>query len=128
MEKDIVTKIDSPYKQKIGKLAELEACQFLQAKGLCLLVKNYRCYHGEIDLIMKEQEDIVFIEVRSRSRTDFGNASETIDKRKQSKLIKAATHFLQKKEWLFKVNSRFDVVAIQFKAGKLELEWIKNAF
>jgi len=115
-------------KQKIGDLAELEACQFLQAKGLRLLVKNYHCFFGEIDLIMQDQDEIVFVEVRSRSRIDYGTAAETIDDCKQSKLIKTATHFLQKKAWLYKVNSRFDIIAIHFKMGKLELEWIQNAF
>jgi len=115
-------------RQEIGKRAEQEAKQFLQTKGLCLLTQNYHCYHGEIDLIMRDQDDIVFIEVRSRSRTDYGHASETINKLKKTKLIKTATHFLQKKRWLDKVNSRFDVIAIQFVSGKSQLEWIINAF
>ena len=68
-------------------MAEQAACQFFTSKkGFRLLVKNYHCYHGEIDLIMKDQEEIVFIEVRSLSRTDFGFAKETINNHKQVKL------------------------------------------
>jgi putative endonuclease len=115
-------------KQSIGKDAEKEACEFLCKNGLHLLMANYRCLHGEIDLIMRDQDDIVFVEVRSRGRIDYGHAMETIDNKKIKNLIKTATHFLQSKRWLDKVNSRFDVIAIQSIAGKRQLEWIKNAF
>lgn len=115
-------------RQKKGQEAEQAACRFLQAQGLRLLEQNYRCYRGEIDLIMQDKNEIVFVEVRSRNRIDFGKPGETINKGKQKKLIKTALHFLQQKAWLFKVNSRFDVIAIHFLAGKPQLEWIKSAF
>lgn len=127
MEKDIVTK-DSFNRQQIGKKAEEAACTFLQTKGLRLFEKNFHCYHGEIDLIMQDKEDIVFIEVRSRGRTDYGNALESVNKTKTKKLLKTAAHFLQMKKWLYKVNSRFDIVAIHLVAGKMQVEWIKHAF
>lgn len=115
--------------QDTGSLAEQLACQFLQKKGLGLLQKNYRCFHGEIDLIMRDQDIIVFVEVRSRSGSDFGNALESINYPKIKKVIKAATHYLQRKNWLDNIQSRFDVVAIQSNIGKIiQFEWIKNAF
>lgn len=117
------------YKQQdIGRCAEREACDYLQAQGLRLVEQNYTCYHGEIDLIMQDQEDIVFVEVRRRGRVDYGNAIESITKTKMNKLIKTAKHFLQAKKWLDKVSSRFDVIAIHPIQGKMQLEWIKNAF
>ena len=115
-------------RHKLGKKAELLACQFLQAKGLRLLQQNYHCYYGEIDLIMQNQDDIVFVEVRCRRRTDYGNAFESISKTKIARLIKTANHFLQMKKWLDKVNSRFDVIAIHPVAGKMQIEWIEHAF
>jgi len=54
------------------------ACQFLEKQGLILVEKNYRCYQGEIDLIMKANKNIVFVEVRSRSRSDYGHPAETV--------------------------------------------------
>ena len=111
-----------------GKQAELAACRFLEAKGFKLLVENYHCYNGEIDLIMQDGNDIVFVEVRSRNRTDYGQAAETINKSKRNKLIRAATHFLQMKKWLYKVNSRFDIIAIHYLVNGTQVEWIKNAF
>ncbi len=117
-----------PNTQELGQHAEQQAQGFLQTKGFKLLAKNYRCFHGEIDLIMRDRDDIVFVEVRSRSRHDYGEAAETINTRKKRKLIKTGMHFLQKKDWLYKVNSRFDVIAIHIDAGKTQIEWIENAF
>ncbi len=119
---------DNINRQQIGKDAEHYACEYLQTKGLGLIIRNYHCYHGEIDLIMQDKDDIVFVEVRSRSRSDYGSALESINKSKQKKLIKTAIHFLQCKKWLHRVNSRFDVIAIQLNNGSRQLDWIKNAF
>jgi putative endonuclease len=115
-------------RQQIGIHAEQDACKFLQRKGFRLLEQNYSWYGGEIDLIMQDQEDIVFVEVRRRQHIHYGNALESIDRKKMHKLLKTATHFLQAKKWLHKRNSRFDVIAIHPVAGKMQLEWIKNAF
>jgi len=114
--------------QHSGQQAEQKAKIYLQSSGLQLLEQNYRCFHGEIDLVMRDQEDIVFIEVRSRKRMDYGYPAETVNKSKQRKIIKTATHFLQKAGWLYRVNSRFDVIALLFIDGKWQLDWIKNAF
>lgn len=115
-------------KQKSGQLAESKAHAYLLTQGMTLLIKNYRCSFGEIDLIMQDKEDIVFVEVRSRSRDDYGHASESISLTKQNKLIKTAIHFLQKRAWIDKVASRFDVVTIHMNGNEDQLEWIKNAF
>lgn len=115
-------------KLQLGQAAELKASHFLQTQGLHLLIKNYRCPYGEIDLIMQDKEDIVFVEVRSRSRIDYGTATESVNFNKINKIVKTATHFLQAKHWLYKKNSRFDVIAIHPVGGQLELEWVKNAF
>lgn len=120
--------MDAFNKKQIGKAAELDAYQFLKDQGLHMLAQNYQCYHGEIDLIMQDRDDIVFVEVRKRSRIDYGNAFETVGTSKRKKLIKAAIHFLQKKNWLYKVNSRFDIIAIHPITGIMQIEWIKNAF
>lgn len=116
------------YRKQFGKFSEHEACHFLQARGFILIQQNYFCRYGEIDLIMQDQDDIVFVEVRSRSRLDYGHAIETINHDKIKKLIKTGQHFLQARQWLYKVNSRFDVVAIHQIASKIQIEWVKNAF
>jgi len=89
-------------RQQIGIHAEQDACKFLQKKGFRLLEQNYSCYCGEIDLIMQDREDIVFVEVRHRQHIQYGNALESINRKKMTKLLKTATHFLQGKKWLHK--------------------------
>jgi len=115
-------------RQQKGKEAEQRACDYLQSKGFKLLEKNYHCTYGEIDLIMQDLEDIVFVEVRSRTRKDYGHALESINQAKITKLIKTATHFLQRKNWLDKTNGRFDIVALHPTDGKMQIQWFKNAF
>lgn len=117
------------YKQHTaGQAAEKQAQLYLEKRGLILIQTNYQCYQGEIDLIMRDGNDIVFVEVRSRTRIDYGDALESITPSKMKKIIRAASHFLQKKNWLYSVSSRFDVIAIQYQHGQQQLEWIKNAF
>jgi len=120
--------MDTYHRHEIGKGFEKEACEFLQTKGFSLLVKNYSCKAGEIDLIMQDKEDIVFVEVRSRHHTKYGSALESITKSKMNKIIRTATLYLQAKKWLHTKNSRFDVIAISPVDGEMKMEWIKNAF
>ena len=111
-------------KKQVGQHAEQKACDFLQARGLHLLTRNYRCFCGEIDLVMRDGHDIVFVEVRSRTSSNYGSAVDSVNKTKQKKIIKSAIHYLQKQNWLEKVNYRFDIIGL----SKTNLEWIKNAF
>lgn len=106
-----------------GKQAEQQACQFLQKQGLRFIEKNWRYFTGEIDLIMQDGEDIVFVEVRYRTNQHFGSPIETITQHKRYKLIKTSLCYLQQKNWLDR-NCRFDIVSLSQK----KLEWVKNAF
>lgn len=112
----------------IGTTAENMACTLLQRQGLLILARNYTCYHGEIDLIMQDEQDIVFVEVRLRGQSAYGTAFESVDRNKQRRIVRAAKHYLQSKGWLYKMNSRFDIVAIERKGGHLHLDWLRNAF
>ncbi len=69
-----------------GAAAEHRAAEYLEQAGLTLLASNYRSPFGEIDLIMQHERTLVFVEVRTRGREDYGTAAETVDRRKQSKL------------------------------------------
>jgi putative endonuclease len=119
---------DVPDSQHIGRLAEKQAYLYLEARGLKLITRNYRCLSGEIDLIMRDANEVVFVEVRTRKNPDYASAIESIDYRKQKKIIRAATHFLSHKKWLDKVNCRFDVIGISYRLTKANIEWIKDAF
>jgi putative endonuclease len=112
----------------IGDRAEDYALKFLTQKGLRLLERNYECKLGEIDLIMQDNEHIIFVEVRCRTRSRFGSAADSVTPTKIKKLIRTATIYLQAKKWLHKYPSRFDIVAIDFSKTEKETHWIKNAF
>lgn len=108
-----------------GAQAEQAAERFLLQRGLKLLARNFRCRHGEIDLVMQDGGTLVFVEVRLRTRGDFGGAAASIDARKQRKLILAAQHYLAQ---LSKTPPcRFDAVLLRNDAQS-GVEWLKDAF
>ena len=108
-----------------GAQAEARAEKFLQAQGLITRVKNYRCKQGEIDLVMMQHDELIFVEVRLRSHRQFANAAESVTISKQQKIIKAAQHYLQEHRLTDRINCRFDVIAFSDNGVP---EWIKNAF
>jgi len=110
-----------------GREAENLACRHLCARGLKLVTRNFLCRRGEIDLIMRHGEYFVFVEVRLRNNPRFGNGAESVDRRKQKKIIIAAQYYIQLHR-LDQVPARFDVVAIRRESGQLRLQWIQNAF
>ena len=99
-------------KKLLGDIAEDKALEFLSQQGLKLIDSNFYCRFGEIDLIMQDQDYLVFIEVRSRKNMGFGNALESITLSKQTKLRKAADYFFLTKTQYKKVAARFDVILI----------------
>ena len=117
-----------------GQIAEEKACQWLQQQGLTLLESNYSCRAGEIDLVMRDRQQLIFVEVRYRSHSSFGGAAASVDRRKQQKLIKAATHYLGHHPQLNHLPCRFDVIAAQVENNSVNMppevhwRWIKNAF
>jgi len=111
-----------------GKAAETQACRFLINRGLALVDRNYRCRHGEIDLIMRDGRCVVFVEVRYRGKRRFAGGAETIDHRKQSKLTATAMHYLQSHPGMAARPARFDVVAIDSGLGEERVAWIRDAF
>ena len=112
-------------RQVTGQLAEQDARAYLEQQGLTWLESNFRCLQGEIDLIMRDQEALVFVEVRYRSDPNFGQSIETISRQKQNRLIKAAEHYLLKKHWVDQYPCRFDVIGLSADG---ETNWIQNAF
>lgn len=108
---------------KPGVQAEQIAAQFLQQHGLALVETNYRSRFGEIDLILRDGEMLVFAEVRQRSRSDFGGAVASIDAHKQQRLIITAQHYLGSLPRI--PPCRFDALLLD-AAGNIQ--WVKNAF
>lgn len=111
-----------------GDQAENAACNYLQSQGLQLIERNFLCKRGEIDLIMQQADTTVFIEVRYRRCTHFGSAAESVDWRKQEKLLATAEHYLQSHPKAAKGACRFDVVALTMQNQQHKIDWIVDAF
>jgi len=113
----------------VGSDAERLAGQFLNRQGLNLVARNFNCRLGEIDLIMQDDDCLVFVEVRYRGSKSFSRAGLTVDGHKQRKLIRTAALFLAKRSQYANSVVRFDVIAIDAdEHGKKIIEWIKDAF
>jgi putative endonuclease len=108
-----------------GDDKERLAEDYLAAKGFSLIERNFLCKSGEIDLIMKDQDYLVFIEVRYRKNKEFGGALASITSGKQKKLRRAAEYYLLQHFGNSPPACRFDVVGIE---GQDEIMWVKNAF
>jgi putative endonuclease len=109
--------------QAIGREAEERAATWLAQQGLHPVRRNYRCRGGEIDLVMRDGECLVFVEVRSRSHGGYGGALSSIDQHKRRRIILAARHYLATSGW--GGPCRFDVVG--FDQGR-QGQWIRDAF
>jgi putative endonuclease len=113
----------------IGAAVEHKASQWLQQQGLKKLEKNYHCRQGEIDIIMRDGQQLVFVEVRYRKNNHYGDGLDSVDWRKQQKLQKAAAHYLLKRPQYQHLVCRFDVLAAQLgDNATLDWSWVKNAF
>lgn len=110
----------------LGHSAEEKACRHLTKHGLKLVERNFRCKLGEIDLIMRDTQHLVFVEVRARNNTQYGNSAESVTTQKQKKLIKAALFYLQTKQLIETTACRFDIVAFDLQSQ--QLDWIQDAF
>lgn len=109
-----------------GADAEDLALRYLEAQGLTLVTRNFRCRAGELDLIMHDSEYLVFVEVRSRRYSRYGAPAESVTHAKQQKLLRAAAFYLQRQA--LDPPCRFDVVAILRPDGEPHIEWIRDAF
>ena len=121
--------------RKKGYYVEKIVTTFLIKQGLEEICCNYSCKSGEIDLILKDQDTLVFTEIRYRNSTSFGSSIETVSTNKQKKIIRTAEHFLQANPWSKNYYCRFDVVGASpsilkkdISYDELELNWIKDAF
>ncbi|ODS24974.1 YraN family protein [Candidatus Endobugula sertula] len=111
--------------QRIGKQAEISAKCYLEQQGLVLISENYSCKLGEIDLIMDDADQVVFIEVKYRKSASYGSSIEMVNPRKQKKIILTARHYLHQHHLTETISSRFDIIGI---VPNQPIQWLKNAF
>ena len=130
--------ISSPL--NLGQWAEQQALKRLQTQGFTLIVANYHCRYGEIDLIVQKDQELIFVEVKARSMTQYAQSCETISPSKQKKIMKSALCFLNAEPQFQEFYCRFDVICFDFFqqfAKKIQQDfskcpydqqWIENAF
>ncbi len=113
--------------QRSGQHAEQLACDYLQQQGLILITRNFRSRSGEIDLIMRQQDTIVFVEVRFRKAGALVDGTQSISYQKQTRLIRTAQYYLQKERIGDMVPARIDVVSVTNSNNSYQFEWLINA-
>lgn len=111
-----------------GRNAEQRAFEFLSARGLHPVARNFRCARGEIDLVLRDGTTLVFVEVRARNSARYGGGAASVDARKQAKLVASAEVFLQQHPAYNRSACRFDVVAVDTRASPPAIDWIPDAF
>lgn len=111
-----------------GRAAEQLAESHLARRGLVTLDRNYRCPGGEIDLVMRDRDTLIFVEVRMRAGRQFGGAEESVDRRKQARIARCAEHYLQTRGGPRGLDCRFDVVALCRSGDQYDVSWIRDAF
>jgi len=109
--------------QLAGARAEERAADFLARRGLAIVARNYRTRLGEIDVVAREGDTLVFVEVRMRASARFGGAAASVDGRKRLRIEAAARRFLAR--LVHEPPCRFDVVTLD---GDGEAEWLRGAF
>jgi putative endonuclease len=119
-----------PGKRAFGMQLEVHAARYLTRQGLALLYRNFQCRLGEIDLIMRDGNTLVFVEVRFRRNNSHGDACATVDWRKQRKLQRTAQVFLLRSGMRDQFPCRFDVLGITHAplSSDLQFDWIRAAF
>ena len=113
----------------LGAAAEQAAADFLGTQHHAVLLRNYRCRMGELDLVARSPEgSLVIAEVRLRSRQDYGGAAASVDHRKQQRLLRASRHQLATHPAWSRHPVRFDVLDLRPAPPGYEIHWIKHAF
>lgn len=118
------------WRQRMGMSAEQAAAGFLQAQGAQILLRNYRCRCGELDIIAQLAEDeLIIVEVRTRSSQTHGGAAASVDRGKRQRLIRAASRLLQERRDFARLRVRFDVIVVAHPGSDSpKILWIKHAF
>ena len=118
------------HRRELGVLGEDIACDFLRSQGHTILERNWRCGHLEIDIISFDAEGIHFVEVKTRRDSIQAPPQYSVDRRKQTRIVRAAQSFLRSGKGMpyGSHECMFDVVAVTFVGDKSKVEWFPQAF
>jgi len=116
------------FRKVLGARGEDLAVRYLKKKGYKVIERNYRCQWGEIDLVARQGDTLVFVEIKARTSSDFGLPQDAVDRFKQEKLVQVARAYMAEHRLQETIPARFDVVAVQLTPSGPEMELIKDAF
>lgn len=119
---------DAPDRNAIGARVERAASALLQRKGLIEVAANARYRDGELDLVMRDGDTLVFVEVRHRRSDGHGGGAASVDAGKRRRLVRAAQRFLLEHPRLAELPCRFDVVEASGDPDAPRLNWLRDAF
>lgn len=111
---------------ELGTTGENMGVSFLKKEGFTILERNWRFGKAEIDIIASKEELMVFVEVKMRSSNHYGSPWQAVVKNKQTRIIKAADHYLKKTQW--QGEARFDIISIVGSGVGAQLTYLKAAF
>lgn len=114
------------YKQQTGKLGEDIATKYLQEKGYSIIERNFYCNQGEIDIIALDKDEIVFIEVKTRTNKKYGFAAEAVDENKRRHLLRAIRYYVYSRN-LQNEFIRIDVIEVYFNNKNIKINHIRQA-
>ena len=115
-------------KTSLGKLGETLACEYMVKNHHNIVDRNFRCPLGEIDLIVRKNKAFRFVEVKFRRTLNYGLPQDSVVKRKQQRIRNAAIIWLKRRYLPLNSEIHFDVLAITEHAGKLQYEYLEDAF
>lgn len=115
------------HNRNVGIYGENIATNYLLKHGYTILGRNFYTYKGEIDIIASINDEIVFLEVKTRLNKSFGNGAESVNKRKMKHFISASKYYLYSNN-IFNKKIRFDIIEIKIASGKYKINHIKNIF
>lgn len=111
---------------ELGKIGEEIACNYLIDKGYEIIERNWRNRHKEIDIIARDGQELVIVEVKTRQNDNYGEPDLAVTRQKQNRLINAANAYIFKKT--LDTDTRFDIISIIFKDGNPVIDHIMDAF
>jgi putative endonuclease len=114
-------------RQSLGMRGEEFTCHWIERQGMLALERNYRAGKGEIDIIAQDRQDLVFIEVKTRSNLAFGTPGEAVTAKKRRMMIQTAQAYIMQNH-REESNIRFDVAEVLAESQGMKLNYIKNAF
>ncbi len=112
-------------RQLLGRYGEDRACDYLQALGYSILERNWRCRIGEIDIIARDRDRLVFIEVKTRSAQGFGHPFESITETKAARLRRLVAAWCEHRQ-VSGIKVRLDAIAVLVRAGRVNIEHLKQ--